>query len=231
MKTIGIIAAMQVELDQIIEVCGCQSQQTIKDKQFYITTINGNKVISVLCGIGKVSAAFTTTLLIDHFNCDLVINVGTAGGLQQCEEVLDVVIADKISQYDMDIKDMNNGFNAKDNFTVLQANPYYINLAKQCFTDSQHKCFIAPITTGDTFVYTKQHLERIFQDYKDAYAAEMEGGAVAHVCQLCNVDWVIIRSLSDIAIKDSNDITFEEYKKKASERAALMCKQFISKIN
>lgn len=230
MKTIGIIVAMDSELQAFLDCCTSIEKEFIHQKVFYKTMINGHQIVVVLCGIGKVGASFTTTLLVDHFQCDVVINVGTAGGLQSFENILDVVIADTIVQYDMDVYDWGKGFENTKNPTLLVADSYYINLAKQCFKDTEHQCYIGPIATGDTFVNTQQHIDNILTYYPESYCAEMEGGAVAQVCSLMNIPWVVIRSLSDIAIKQDNEMDFETYKNKASQRAALMCMEFINNL-
>ena len=103
MKKIGIIAAMEEEMQQIKEIMEGISEKKIYNLTFYIGTISQKECILVECGIGKVNAARTTQILIDNFDIEYIVNVGTAGATSTELNTTDVVIADKLIQHDFDI--------------------------------------------------------------------------------------------------------------------------------
>ena len=102
-KYIGIIAAMTEEIESIKKLMKDISVKNIYELEFIIGTIHSKNVVLVKCGVGKVNAARTTQILIDNFDLEYVINVGTAGGLNDNIEIGDVVIAEKLVQHDFDI--------------------------------------------------------------------------------------------------------------------------------
>ena len=79
MESIGIIAAMQEELDEILNIVELIEQKNIYEITFYIGEIKSKKIVLVKSGVGKVNAARVTQILIDKFNVNYVINVGSAG--------------------------------------------------------------------------------------------------------------------------------------------------------
>ena len=102
-KYIGIIAAMTEEIASIKKLMTNISVKNIYELEFTLGTIHSKNVVLVKCGVGKVNAARTTQILIDNFDLDYVINVGTAGGLNENIEIGDVIIAEKLVQHDFDI--------------------------------------------------------------------------------------------------------------------------------
>ena len=81
------------------------------------------------------------------------------------------------------------------------------------------------IVTGDSFMNDPDRVEFVRGKFSDLYAVEMEAAAIAQVAFLFKTPFVIIRSLSDIAGKESN-ISFD----KCLETAALHSAALILKI-
>ena len=65
--------------------------------------INNKQVVLAEAGVGKVNAARTTQILIDKFDIDAVINVGSAGASNDELNIGDIVIGKKLVQHDFDI--------------------------------------------------------------------------------------------------------------------------------
>ena len=107
---IAIIGAMKVEIDALLdrmsEVQACPVQKI----SFYTGKLAGEPVVVTQSGVGKTLAAMSTTLLLEHFDVDGVINIGTAGGLLENQEVLDVVISTRIAHHDVNVPGWNHGF-------------------------------------------------------------------------------------------------------------------------
>jgi adenosylhomocysteine nucleosidase len=137
--------------------------------------INSKNVVLVKCGVGKVNAARTTQVLIDNFDLDYVINVGTAGGLNENIEIGDVVIAEKLVQHDFDItaggyekgyiSNLGKYFNCDEN--LVKKGKEIIDSMKEDF-----KAITGLIATGDIFVQDISVKDRI----KEEFDADIEVG-------------------------------------------------------
>lgn len=228
MKTIGILTAMDCETEAIVNCLDNVTTKVIGPTTFYEGSINQHNVVVALCGIGKVNSAMNATLMINHYDLDSIINIGTAGGLQEYENVLDVVVAEQICEYDLDVVDWGKGYNNPKTCVKLDSN--LIHHCKNVLESDEYSVYYGPIATGDVFVCTDTHVNNILSFYPKSLACEMEGGSIAKVAKAFNVPCLVIRSLSDIAIKEGNDLVFEEYAKLAAKRAAVWTKQLIETL-
>ena len=156
MKKIGIIAAMEEEMQQIKEIMEGISEKKIYNLTFYIGTISQKECILVECGIGKVNAARTTQILIDNFDIEYIVNVGTAGATSRELNTTDVVIADKLIQHDFDITAFGHprGY--------ITGVGQYVNtdekLVSKCKdvmnsidTNNEYNVFVGTVASGDMF--------------------------------------------------------------------------------
>ncbi|WP_286149370.1 5'-methylthioadenosine/S-adenosylhomocysteine nucleosidase, partial [Thomasclavelia cocleata] len=100
---IGIIGAMEEEVAAIKEYMHITDTKNILDCIFYQGMIENKEVVLLQGGVGKVNAAICTTLLLTNYQIDMVINIGSAGGLCLKQEVGDIVISNEVCQYDFDI--------------------------------------------------------------------------------------------------------------------------------
>ena len=99
---IGIIAAMQKEIDEMLLLCEHVQEKQVVHTTVYEAELAGKKVVLCLSGVGKVNAAIAATVLAAHYPLKALLNIGTAGGLKASEHVLDVVISDRVVQHDFD---------------------------------------------------------------------------------------------------------------------------------
>ena len=99
---IGVIGAMDSELAALIAALVQPAQETVQRLIFHTGRLGAREVVLVRCGIGKVSAARCTQVLIDRFAPGAVINTGIAGGLAGGLAVGDSVVADGLVQHDFD---------------------------------------------------------------------------------------------------------------------------------
>ena len=76
--TIGIIGAMQMEVDNLKEALENQNTTCVSGINFVTGTIGDVNVVAAVCGVGKVFAAICAEAMILKFNVDMVINIGWA---------------------------------------------------------------------------------------------------------------------------------------------------------
>ena len=93
-KIIAVICAMDIELEGYKNLLCNSCVEQIIGHEFLVGDYLDNKLVITKCGIGKVNAAWITMLLVEHYNPDLVINSGIAGGYSKQLKTLDVVVAD-----------------------------------------------------------------------------------------------------------------------------------------
>ena len=230
MNKYGIIAAMQEEMKEIEYIMTDKENQKIFDLNIITGKINDTEVVLVEAGIGKVNAARTTQILIDNFQINGIINVGSAGSANDELDIGDIVIGNKLIQHDFDITAFGHPKGFISNVgQYVESDNTLVQKMKQTISkmqDNEFKIKIGTIASGDIFCTELKMKEKIRNKF-NADAIEMEGAAIAQVCKLDNVPFIIIRSISDKP-NGNNNITFDRFLKIASKRCALIIKEFFN---
>jgi len=229
MKKIGIIAAMQEEMEAIKNIMSEISEKNIYDLTFIEGKINEKECVLVKCGVGKVNSSRTTQILIDNFNIEYIINVGSAGTANNELKIGDIVIGKNLVQHDFDITAFGHKKGYISNIgEKISSDENLIDKfekAVNSFENRDYKIKIGIIASGDIFCTEKAMKEKINSKF-NADAIEMEGAAIAQVCFLDKIPFIIIRSISDNP-DGNNNITFEKYLELASKRCADILKRVI----
>lgn len=228
MSVIGLIGAMDEEVAVIKAWMTEVREQTIAGCEFYVGQFEGKDVVLLKSGIGKVNAAISTTLLLSQFKPDYVINIGSAGGYDTDLSVGDVVISDEVLHHDVDVTAFGYVMGQVPNMpATFVAEAGLVQKAKnavKAVTKVQAK--IGLIGTGDSFMSDPVRVESVRALFPALLAVEMEAAAVAQVCFKFETPFVVVRSLSDIAGKESSQ-SFEEYLSVAAENSSLMIQQML----
>jgi adenosylhomocysteine nucleosidase len=218
---IGIIGAMKEEVDSILSLMQEKEQTIHYGVKFYTGKINNQSCIVSKSGVGKVNAARSTQIMIDKFNPACIINIGSAGALEPSLEIGDTVISDKCIQHDVDITAFGHQKGYIAGVRYIEADAGLVEKCKKAIeqsVESKYKTYIGTVASGDQFISSEEVKEQIHKDF-DAWCVEMEGAAIAYVCHLCEMPFVIIRSISDKSTK-GNAIEFREFLKLSSDRCA-----------
>ena len=228
MKKIGIIFALKEELDETKKIFDNETVHNIYNLKIY--ECKKDKVICFLIesGMGKVNAARSTQILIDKMNVDYVVNVGVAGSISKKVNKCDIVIGNKLIQHDYDASML--GFEKGEIPGIgkyINCDQNLVEIAKSVKMETNVVNGI--ISSGDIFVSEEKMGSKINKKFK-ALCVEMEGAAVAQVCYLCNVPFLVIRAISDSPYEEDNHITFEEFLKISSDMAAKFVSQFINNM-
>lgn len=228
-ERIGIIGAMEPEVEHLISIMEDKEVSTFSDMDFYSGKIYGKDVTVVQCGMGKVNAGICANHLINHFNAKVVINTGVAGCLSEDMDIGDIVISTDAVQHDFDVSPI--GFEKGEiPYTgrySFPADKYLIELAERvistCITDIDHKT--GRVCTGDQFINTMGQKKTITENF-GGLCCEMEGGAIAQVCYLNDTPFIIIRALSDKADGTSPE-DYEEFLEEAAKRSSIIVEHMI----
>lgn len=230
MKKYGIIAAMKEEMQEIKNIMTEIQEQKIYELNFIKGKINNSEIILVEAGVGKVNAARTTQILIDNFEIDAIINVGSAGSSNDELNIGDIVIGNKLVQHDFDITAFGHPKGYISNVgQYVESDRGLIEKMEQTILkiqEGEFKIKIGTIASGDIFCTEPQMRAKIRNKF-DAEAIEMEGAAIAQVCALDNIPFIIIRSISDNP-NGENNITFDQFLEVASKRCAKIVEKFLN---
>lgn len=178
-------------------------------------------------GVGKGEAAMATTILLEHFPISAIINIGTAGGLHEAQQVLDVVISKQVVQHDFDTTAID-GESGKGLY--FNADAHLVALCEEAIASGAYQTWVGQVASGDRFVAGKDCLQSLLQAYPQAMCAEMEAGAIAQVAAHYQIPFVVIRSLSDVAANPDSHMDFPVYVEQASKRSAAFCEAIVAQL-
>lgn len=231
MQLIGIIGAMEPEVALLRQQISDISSTELGGYTFYSGKLSGMAVVLVQSGIGKVASALATALLIQHFKPDAVINTGSAGGFDPELNVGDVVISTEVRHHDVDVTAFGYEMGQVPQMpAAFTAHPALISAAEQSIQQLGYcKTKTGLIATGDSFICDPNRIALIRQQFPTMLAVEMEGAAIAQVCHMLHTPFVVIRSLSDIAGKESPQ-SFEAYLAVASKNSSAMVQQLLTRL-
>ncbi|MFA5741426.1 MAG: 5'-methylthioadenosine/adenosylhomocysteine nucleosidase [Candidatus Izemoplasmatales bacterium] len=197
---IAIIAAMDKELHSLLDQVTIFKTEVVAEKTFFVGTLSGKDVIIAKSGIGKVNAAVTTAILLDHYAVDFVINTGLAGGIAPAKSG-DIVIAADVAYSDVDFRVINPELS----FGQMEGEPFLvasdialIQLAKEVLVEFKIDFQLGTLVSGDQFVTSKKKIKMIMDNVDTVIACEMEGMAVALTCYHFKTPFIIIRGVSDM---------------------------------
>ncbi|MBM7569580.1 5'-methylthioadenosine/S-adenosylhomocysteine nucleosidase [Aquibacillus albus] len=219
--TIGIIGAMDEEVKLLLESIHVEDEKEIAGCQFTSGTLHGKHVVVLKSGIGKVNAAMATTILHERYKPDQIINTGSAGGFAKQLEVGDLVISTEVTHHDVDVTAFDYDYGQVPGMpATYKADETLVHLTVQAI-NHMNEVNVAKglIATGDSFMQDENRVKRTRERFPSMLAAEMEAAAIAQVCYQYKTPFVIIRSLSDIAGKQSS-VSFEAFLEKAATNAA-----------
>ncbi|MEC5342982.1 5'-methylthioadenosine/S-adenosylhomocysteine nucleosidase [Brenneria populi] len=219
---VGIIGAMEQEVTLLRD--RIENRQTLRRAgcEIYTGRLHGIDVALLKSGIGKVSAALGTTLLLEHCRPDMVINTGSAGGLAATLKVGDIVVSDEVRYHDADVTAF--GYEPGQMAgcpAAFIADEGLIALAKDAIAKLQLNAVRGLIVSGDAFINGAEPLARIRKTFPQAIAVEMEATAIAHVCHQFALPFVIVRAISDVADQESH-LSFDEFLAVAARQSTHM---------
>lgn len=232
MKTIGIIGAMEEEIIVIRRKMTITETKNVASMEFYVGEIDGQKIVLVRCGIGKVNAAVCTQILADLFDVSYIINTGVAGGLHPDVNIGDIIISSDTVEHDMDVTAFGHekGFIPRMDKQFFEADKWLVEVAKKAAEDikGDQVVYVGRIASGDQFISSMRVKEEIYTNFT-AYCAEMEGAAIAHTCFLNQIPFVVIRAISDKA-DQSADVNFDDFVNIAARNASKIITEMIKEI-
>ena len=231
-EKIGIIGAMDVEVNTLKETAKITETKKIAEMEFCEGKLGEKSVVIVKCGMGKVNAGICANTLINDFHCTKIINTGVAGSLDNQIDIGDIVVSTDAVQHDFDVTYLGHkkgeipytGLYAFEADKSMRAAA--VDAVKQSAPDV--KAFEGRVCSGDQFISTKEQKDKIVSDF-GGMCCEMEGAAIAQTCYLNSTPFVVIRAISDKV----DETVFEDYsvfEAKAAARCAKIVEYMVEKL-
>ncbi len=185
---IGLIVAMEREAENIIPYNKNKSENIIAGKKVIKGTLFDKEIALIITGIGKVSSALSTQLLIDNFNPEVIVNFGSVGTVNKNLAVRDYVIVEKACQFDFDLREIDP--------VPLGYNQDYDCVFFNMFCPKILPYKKATLGSSDKFTFKKEIIDEIINMGADI--RDMEGGAIAQVCTSNNCKLIMLKGVTDV---------------------------------
>lgn len=246
---LGIMGAMPEEMDKIISAITEKEIVERGSRVYYRGKLYGQDVVAVFSRWGKVAAAITTTNMILDFNVDRILFTGVAGAISPELNVGDVVIGQRLYQHDMDARPLMRRFEipltGKTSYETPEQNVNIISQAVHNFLKnskefrktlaeqgiSNPKMVVGDIASGDLFISSSEMKSALSKNLPSVVCAEMEGAAVAQVCDDYGVPLVVVRVISDSADEEAHISATGFVNQHASDYSLAILKEYIQIIN
>lgn len=223
---IGIIVAMRKELDLLLPLLKDGEKSCMGGFDFHCGKIGLHDVMVMQCGIGKVNAAMGALMLVNNFAPNYVINSGVAGGADSSINVMDVVAGAQVAYHDV-------WCGPESEVGQVQGLPLYFEGATRLLdllpeSKEIHKGLIC---SGDQFIDKMEDVQRIKSNFPNVLAVDMESGAIAQVCHLCNVPFLALRVISDSpGASHDNTRQYLDFWSDAPQETFMLLKDIITHI-
>jgi len=215
---IGIIGAMDAEVDLLIAELDPVETVHVVGLEMHLGTLSGYEVAVAVGGVGTANAAAATAAMLATVTPDRVVCLGVAGGLEPAL-LGDVVIGSGLISYGFG-QLRAEGFVAtpteppradgRSNPLVFPADPALLAAARRasagltlvpldCAGDDRAPAFhVGVIATEDAYSIDERRNRGMQADH-GCIAFEMEGAAIAQICHQNGVPFLAIRAISNPA--------------------------------
>lgn len=232
MKKIGIIGAMDLEVDTLKAKMTDTSVTTKAAMEFWQGKLNGTDVVVVRSGIGKVNAALCVQILADLFAVTHVINTGIAGSLNAALDIGDILISADAVQHDVNATVFGYPLGKIPGMDVVafQADKDMAELAlKTCAqVNPDIHARLGRVVSGDQFICDKAVKEHLIREFHGD-CAEMEGASIAHGAYLNGIPFLVIRAISDKA-DGSAEMDYPTFEREAALHSARLVEAMVEQI-
>jgi len=226
---LAIMGAMPEEIEPILEYLDDVKSQDIAQNRYYTAKYKGASVVVAYSKIGKVYASLTASVMVQHFKAKKLLFSGVAGAINSNLHIGDLIAATKLCQHDLDITAFGHPYGyVPEGKVYVEADKTLLILAKEVAKEKGIELKEGVIATGDQFIADSKKKEWIGKTFK-ADALEMEGAAVAVVCDAFDIPFFVLRSISDAADMDAG-FDFDTFLQSSSKISADFIMAMVDKM-
>ena len=221
---LAIVSAMAEEIASVIDTLSDVKTREFGGRKFHSGKFHGVDVVAVFSRYGKVAAAATVTQLLASYTVDRLIFGGVAGGVQPGLAIGDIVVATDLVQHDMDASPLFPRYEVpllgKARFTTdpdLRAGltkaarlfaehdlaTHVSHVERTFFKMTVPKVVAGMVASGDKFFASSEGVRDLRERLPEVCCVEMEGAAVAQVCDEYGIPFAVVRTISDSADENS----------------------------
>ena len=232
MIKLGIIGAMELEVETLLAQMENKSAEVVAGSTFYEGQLSGLDVVVVQCGIGKVNAALCVQILCTKFGITHAVNTGIAGSLCAELDIGDLVVSSDAMYHDFDCVHFGYPYGKVPGMDVVSF-PADETMMKLAFDAANGihpgHVTVGRVASGDQFV-AEQTLKNKIISNTQALCTEMEGAAIAQTAYRNGIPFVILRAISDKA-DNSAEMDYPTFEKQAAHRCAAVTVALAAALN
>lgn len=232
MGVIGIIGAMEEEVEKLREQMTETTVERKASMEFYRGRLNGKETVVVRSGIGKVNAAVCTQILADDYRVSAVINTGIAGSLKAEIDIGDIVVSTDMLQHDVDAAAFGYrpGQIPRMEVFAFPADRALAALAEEVCREVNPDISVhaGRVVSGDQFIADRAVKERIAAEF-GGFCTEMEGAAIGQTAYLNQIPCVVIRAISDKA-DDSVSVDYPAFERQAIQHCVRLVENMVKRM-
>ncbi len=234
-RSFGIIGALEAEIAPIRSFMENVEITHAGGYEFFRGTLADKPTTIVACGIGKVNAAAACALLLERYKPGCIISTGSAGGISLDLAIGDVIIPESLVYHDVDVSGLGFPLGQVPGQPIAYSVPEDLMRAGERAIDDLAQSGELPknlrrtrgtIGTGDVFIHDEKKIKDLKRNFPQVLAVEMESAAIAQVCAAFTVPLLVIRSISDVAGKES-PISFPEFLPLAASNSCAIVRRII----
>jgi adenosylhomocysteine nucleosidase len=217
---LAIVSAMPEEIAGVLETLADVRINEFGGRLFHTASLHGTEVVVVYSRLGKVAAAATVTQLLAAYPITRLVFGGVAGGARTGLAIGDIVVGSELIQHDMDASPIYPRYeiplSGKARFATDPVLREQLMLAAQTFLTHDLASQVAAeereffnigspkvleglIASGDKFFASAGEIQELRQRLPEVCCVEMEGAAVAQVCDEYAIPFAVLRTISDSA--------------------------------
>ena len=221
---IGIICALQEEIDGIICMLSDRMEQVIFNQVFVIGVFQKKSVVCCCSGAGKVNSAMCAAIMINTYTkIECLINLGVSGAI--CPEIKqgNIIIASKLLFHDCFGVFMKPKSDLADSI-YFNSDVESVKKMEKALCYLKQTYYIGLVITGDQFICTRKKAMELYNLYS-ALSCDMESTAIAQVCSALNRKFLSVKLVSDYS-NNSACIDFKSFLRNATN----VCSQVITEF-
>lgn len=226
---IALIGAMLEEVAIIKSNMKNIIEKKIAHVAFYEGEYQNKDIVLMLSLPGKVNAAIATTLLLNNYKIDYVINIGSCGALQGDMEIGDMIVATDVIHFDVDATAFGYELGQVPQMPAVYHSDKYLEKLAENIELPSYKIHFGTVGTSDSFISDKKKKKDILANFPNMQVVEMEAAAIAQTCYQFGVKFIVCRSISDKA-EEGTRITFDEFLKIAAQNSSILTTELIKLI-
>ena len=229
MTKLAIMGAMEEEIVPLLKYFTNINKINYANNTYYEAKYNNIDIVVAYSKIGKVFSTLTASTMIQKFGCDTLLFSGVAGGINPELKIGDLIVANRLTQHDLDITAFGHPHGYVPGGDVyVNTDEKLKNIALEVAKQNNIKIIEGIIATGDQFICNEQKKDFIKNTF-NADALEMEGASVAVVCNALDVPCLILRAISDTADMDAG-FNFDEFLDTSAKQSADLLVKIINKL-